>query len=190
VAKKWSEYDQGSFSSRIEQEVKLSTRMIMGLELDYSNSRNEMGWVAFDQVTNDIVFGKRDNTTITTTIQSEYIFTADSYLTFRLRHYWSRADYDGLFFRLLENGSLSPVTYSGNPDRNYNAFNIDMVYTWRFAPGSEMTLVWKNAIYSSDSLIAYDYMDNLRNMFEYPVLNSLSLKILYYLDYQSLKKRG
>jgi hypothetical protein len=190
LANIWSDYNQASFSTKIEQEVKLSTRMVMGLEVDYSKNRNDIGWVASDQSTDEIIFGKRDNTTFTTTIQSEYIFTADSYLTFRLRHYWSRADYDGSYFLLMENGRLSPLSYSGNPDRNYNAFNIDMVYTWRFAPGSEMTLVWKNAIYSSDSLISYDYLVNLRNMFESPVLNSLSLKILYYLDYQSLKKRG
>ena len=94
------------------------------------------------------------------------------------------------YFRLLENGELSPGSFTGNPNYNYNAFNIDMVYTWRFAPGSEMTIVWKNAIYAGESLIYYDYLDNLRNMFDSPVLNSLSLKILYYLDYQSLRKRG
>ena len=186
----WSDYDQGSFSSSIEQEVKLSTRMVIGLDLNYSINKNDIGYVAFNLATQDIIFGKRDNTTFTTTVQSEYIFTSDSYLTFRLRHYWSRADYDGNYFRLLEDGRLSAGSYSGNPNFNYNAFNIDMVYTWRFAPGSEMTLVWKNAIYDGGSTILYDYMDNLRNMFDSPALNSLSLKILYYLDYQSLRKRG
>ncbi|MBE0674050.1 MAG: hypothetical protein IH591_05265, partial [Bacteroidales bacterium] len=139
--------------------------------------------------TDDIVFGKRDNSTFTTTVQSDYIFTADSYLSFRLRHYWSRADYDGTFYYLGYDGGLMPGIYSENPDYNYNAFNIDMVYTWRFAPGSELTVVWKNSIYSGDSTILYDYFDNLKTMFDSPVMNSLSLKVLYYLDYQSLRKR-
>ena len=65
-----------------------------------------------------------------------------------------------------------------------------MVYTWRFAPGSELTLVWKNAIYTGGNVIFYDYMQNIRDLFKSDALNSLSLKILYYLDYQSLKKRG
>ena len=107
-----------------------------------------------------------------------------------MRHYWSRADYDGTYFNLLEDGGLAPGTYTGNPNFNYNAFNIDMVYTWRFAPGSELTLVWKNAIYAGGNVIFYDYMQNIRDMFQSAALNSLSLKILYYLDYQSLKKRG
>ena len=88
-----------------------------------------------------------------------------------------------------DDGGLTPGVYTGNPDYNYNAFNIDMVYTWRFAPGSELTLVWKNAIYAGDSTIIYDFRDNLRDMFDAPMINSLSFKLLYYLDYQNLKKR-
>jgi hypothetical protein len=189
VMNRWSEYDQTGYSLSIQQEVKLSTRMSVELEAELSDRRNDIGYVSYNSTTSDIIFGKRNNTTYTTTLQSQYIFTADSYLSLRLRHYWSRADYDGIYYFLNSNGSLAPGNFTGNPDYNYNAFNIDMVYTWRFAPGSELTLVWKNAIYDGDPIIAYNYMDNLRNMFDSPVLNSLSLKILYYLDYQSLRKR-
>jgi hypothetical protein len=189
VMTRWSEFDQSGYSLALQQEVKLSTRMSLELEAELSDRKNDIGYVSFNSGTTDIIFGKRNNTTYTTTLQSQYIFTADSYLSLRLRHYWSRADYDGNFYFLNTDGSLAPGTYAGNPDFNYNAFNIDMVYTWRFAPGSELTLVWKNAIYDGDTLIAYNYMDNLRNMFDSPILNSLSLKILYYLDYQSLRKR-
>lgn len=185
----WSDFNQREFSVSLEQEVRLSTRASAGIDFNYSGNSNDIGYTSYNNISGDIIFGKRDNTTFTTTLQSEYIFTADSYITFRLRHYWSRADYDGSFFTLLGDGRLSPTTYDGNPDLNYNAFNIDMGYTWRFAPGSELTLVWKNAIYSGTSAIFYDYIENVRNMFESPVLNSLSLKLLYYLDYQSLKKR-
>jgi hypothetical protein len=189
ILNRWSEYDQSGYTLSLQEEVKLSTRMSLELESQISKLKNDLGYVAYNSGTADIIFGKRDNTTLTSTLQSQYIFTADSYISLRLRHYWSRADYDGSFYYLNSDGSLALGSYSGNPDYNYNAFNIDMVYTWRFAPGSEMTLVWKNAIYDGDSTIAYKYMDNLRNMFESPMLNSFSLKILYYLDYQSLRKR-
>ncbi len=189
INKKWSEYDQRGFSLNFGQEVNISTRSTLGLGLDYSLKKNDIGYVDYREVTEEIVFGKRDNTTFTTTIQSDFIFTADSYLTFRLRHYWSRADYDGTYYNLTEDGRLIPGTYGGNPDYNYNAFNIDMVYTWRFAPGSELTLVWKNAIYSGDSTIIYDFMENMKYMLDSPMINSLSFKLLYYLDYQNLKKR-
>jgi hypothetical protein len=186
---RWSEYNQKAFTVSVQQELKLSTRMALELDLNYAKSVNDIGFISYNSSIDEIIFGKRDNTTFTTTLEPQFIFTADSYLSLRLRHYWSRADYDGGFYTLNVDGSLTPGSYSGNPDYNYNAFNIDMVYTWRFAPGSELTLVWKNAIYDGDAVIAYNYLDNLRNMFESPMLNSLSLKVLYYLDYQSLRKR-
>jgi len=190
VTKIWSEYDQKAFSVSIDQQVTLSTRLTLGFDVEYSSRLNSIGYVTYSSATDEIVFGKRDNNTFTSTIESGYIFTADSYLSFRLRHYWSRADYNGTYFNLLEDGGLAPLTYTGNPDYNYNAFNIDMVYTWRFAPGSELTVVWKNEIYSGGQVIFYDYIENIRDMFQSAALNSLSLKILYYLDYQSLRKRS
>ncbi|MGM0665804.1 MAG: DUF5916 domain-containing protein, partial [Bacteroidota bacterium] len=62
-------------------------------------------------------------------------------------------------------------------------------YTWRFAPGSEMSLVWKNSIYADSEEIYYDFEDNLKHMFGKGSTNSLSLKILYYLDWMYFQKR-
>jgi hypothetical protein len=187
--KRWSDYDQKAYTLSFKQEVKVSTRMAVELDLDYTGRFNDIGYVAYSTPDDEIVFGKRKNTTFTTTLESQYIFTADSYLSFRLRHYWSRADYDNNYYFLGSDGLLDPGTYDGNPDYNYNAFNIDMGYTWRFAPGSEMSLVWKNAVYSGSDIIMYDFVENLMDVFDSPALNSLSLKILYYLDYQSLRKK-
>ncbi len=187
--KRWSEYDQRSWSLAVQQRLDLSSRMEVGLDLALDENMNDIGFVGYIPEEDNIVFGKRLNRSFTTTINSEYIFTADSYITFRLRHYWSKADYDGDFYFLNDRGRLDPGEWVGIADYNYNAFNIDMVYTWRFAPGSEMTVVWKNAIYSGGPEIVRGYFDNLGSVLESPALNSLSLKILYYLDYQNVRKR-
>jgi hypothetical protein len=63
-----------------------------------------------------------------------------------------------------------------------------MKYLWRFAPGSELSLVWKNAIYTNDNNLVNSFVDNLENTFAASQINSISLKILYYLDYQYLMK--
>lgn len=33
---------------------------------------------------------------------------------------------------------------------DFNTFNIDLIYTWNFAPGSLMNFMRKNSIYNSD----------------------------------------
>lgn len=188
LIKVWSEYDQHGFDMSIQPRVRLSSRFSLEHEFEMEQMDNDIGFAA-KEADGDIIFGIRDNITFANTFTADYNFTANSYLSFRLRHYWSRADYTDNYYLLLANGNLENSDYSGIHDSNYNAFNIDMVYTWRFAPGSEMTLVWKNAIYSEGNLIYHSLSGNFRNMFDSPQMNSLSIKILYYFDYQYLKKR-
>jgi hypothetical protein len=52
--------------------------------------------------------------------------------------------------RLIDRIYSTPVN---NNDLNTNFLNIDVMYTWRFAPGSELSLVWKNAIWSEGDVI-------------------------------------
>lgn len=109
-------------------------------------------------------------------------------LSFRLRHYWSEAQYKG-YYRLEGNGYLSEYdTYVGNHNVNFNAFNIDMVFFWQFAPGSELNLVWKNSLLKRDVTVDTDYYDNFKTSLESPQNNMISLKVLYYLDYLKIRK--
>jgi len=140
------------------------------------------------------IFGRRDYLMYENTLTISYIFTNRMGLNFRLRHNWTRADYNN-FFLLGKDGYLYNTSYMGldslgDPihNVNFNAFNIDMVYTWVFAPGSELNLVWKQAILSSDTHITDNYFTNLENTLSMPQTNSFSFKILYYLDYLYLKK--
>jgi hypothetical protein len=111
------------------------------------------------------------------------------FLTFRLRHYWSKASYLD-FHELTENGLLGATAYDGldedgQPvhDVNFNAFTIDAVFTWRFAPGSDLFVVWKDGIFASDNDPARDYFVNLERTFRSQQANNLSVRVVWYLDY-------
>lgn len=186
--KSWSDYNQKSIGWALQPEYKVSRRFSFGYSLEYSKNLNDIGYRGDIPLSDDIVFGKRDVTTVTNTLSGAFIFTAKSYLTLRGRYYWSRAEYDGNYYILQNDGSLNDTSYPGEGNVNSNFMNIDMVYTWRFAPGSELSLVWKNAIASSGSVIINNPFDNLHDLLGMPQSNSISLKILYYLDYQNFKK--
>ena len=111
-------------------------------------------------------------------------------LTFRARHYASVVS-NKEFYSLNNNGFLSPKSgITQNLDRNVNYFNVDMVYTWQFAPGSFMNIVWKNATaYSSDDA-KVAYLENLQNTLQSDQNNNISLKVIYFLDYLTFKKRS
>lgn len=153
---------------------------------------NDVGFVT--TTPDSIIFGIRDNVTFEGLLSVNYTPNVKMSFSLRARHYWSYAEYSE-FFNLGDDGSLLPTTYNsfnekGNStdDVNFNAFNVDFVYTWFFAPGSELNIVWKNSIYQFGQLLPENYIDDLDAVFDSPVGNNFSIKLLYYLDYLYLKK--
>ena len=143
----------------------------------------------------DIIFGKRDQTTYTNVLSASYIFTNRMGLTLRMRHYWSKVDYNS--FHVLDNeGHLTASNYLGVDldgeslhNTNFNAFSVDMAYRWVFAPGSELSLVFKSNLTAFDNNVARSYTKNFKNTLESAQTKSVSLKLLYYIDYLSLKRK-
>ncbi len=133
----------------------------------------------------DIIIGRRDRITTEVSLNSGYTFNANMALSFRLRHYWSTAIYDR-FFLLEEDGSFGNTEYNDQHDVDYNAFNIDLIYRWRFAPGSDLIIVYKNSITSFSDQPQLSYTKNLKNLWDAPQDNQLSVKLVYFLDYASL----
>ena len=79
-------------------------------------------------------------------------------------------------------------SFSENKDQNYNAFTIDMIFRWNFAPGSELALAWKNAALADHDIVTNNYLTNLKDTW-LNQSNSVSLKVLYYIDYNNLKRK-
>lgn len=171
--------------------IYINARIGRHMQLSYSNSIenqiNDRGYVDKTDGEDSIYFAKRDVNTLENVINATYALNNRSEISFRMRHYWSGAE-NKEFFQLQENGTLlSDVNYTKNQDNNYNAFNIDLVFRWIFAPGSELSLAWKNAISTSGERVISDYWNNFSKTWKSDQINSLSLKILYYIDYNSLR---
>ena len=136
-----------------------------------------------------VIFARRNRNTIENILRFKYSFNARMYITLRVRHYWSEVS-NLAFFTLGKEGELiSNATFNRNLDQNYNAFNVDMVYSWRFAPGSEINIVWKNAIGTFNNTVVTNYFKNIDNTLSAPQNNSISFKMLYFLDYLQLRKK-
>jgi len=137
-----------------------------------------------------LLFSKRDRNTVESTIQVKYNFNKRSGINLRLRHYWSEVEHKTLF-QLNGRGRLEPTTLENIPvnNQNQNFFNIDMTYTLQFAPGSFINIVWKEESSTHNEQITDGYLTNFKKTIGSPQNNNLSMRIVYYLDYLSLKKR-
>jgi len=141
-------------------------------------------------VLKDIIFSRRNVLTVDNTVSLKYNFNNRSGITFRARHYWSQVKQKELY-DLQPDGKLIPTVH---PDVsiqhiNYNIFNIDATYTWQFAPGSFINIVWKNQANTNDADIRYGYWKNLSNTMDADQNNNLSFKIIYFIDYLKFKKK-
>jgi len=142
-----------------------------------------------DHNRDSVYFGGLNRHTLENTLTLSYSFNTKMKIDFRCRHYWSWADYNSYYF-LNPDGSLSLYPeYPENEDKNYNAFNIDMTYKWEFAPGSEISIAWKNSISEENDKMNLSYLKNFKETLAADQANSISIKILYYIDYNSIIKK-
>lgn len=181
----WENYAGASL--RLQPSFRVNDRLKFIYSLATSMTDNNLGWVEKDE-SGTIIYGNRDLRSYENTLSGRYMLQNNLSLGFWMRHYWYYGIYDK-YYSLQENGRLTDKgDYSKNNDFNFNTFNIDLVFNWEFAPGSQLSLAWKNSILHEDENIIYNYLDNLQQTIQADQLNQLSLRLLYYLDYQTLVK--
>ncbi len=181
-------YGGGSYTNfSIKPIYRVNDKLALNYQIRKEIDRNNIGFSTFDEDDNSI-FGGRDINNWTNILEAKYLFQNNMSLSFRARHYWSQGQYQQ-FYNLKEDGYLEKTTWNENQDFNFNAFNIDLVYFWQFAPGSSLNIVYKNAILNDSDQLEPVFFNNFRQTFEYDQLNSFSIKLLYFFDYLYLKDR-
>jgi hypothetical protein len=173
---------QYNFQQRFRFSNKLSVTHSLNLEPQVRN----VGFAGDGSST--FYFGRRDIATTSNTLSFKYSFNDKMNINTRIRHYWSQVRYNQLF-DLLDNGKLQPNNAEpSQANQNYNIFTVDAVFTWEFAPGSFINLVWKNSSEDFNRFVTESYFKNFSNTMDVGANNNLSFKIIYFLDYLQLKK--
>ena len=178
----------------INYELALRFRFNDRLSIEWSGSgSNDNGNVgyAFRRETNgDPIVGWRDVKQFTTLVSGLYNFTPRMFLTLRARHYWSSVRYEKYFNVDAKGYWIDRAFITGN-DNNYNAYNLDLFYTWDFMYGSRLIVGWKNWMpldRSINGLSFSKYGQNLIEVFRIPQGKELTARLIYFLDYQKLKR--
>ncbi|MFY0593925.1 DUF5916 domain-containing protein [Roseivirga sp.] len=194
-----SEWDFTENSFNLTGRIRIGERAEITQRIDILDRKNNRGYVTrfYDDEggLTDVIFGVRDRKRLTTTTDARYIFSNRMGVTFRLRHNWDRVEYSN-FLELTEGDELLDSNYTGRDettndplhDRNFNVFNIDMEYNWQFSPGSEIRAIWKRSIGTNDINTELDFFDNFNNTFNAPNFDTITIRLVYFLDYLNIKK--
>ncbi|HXH99231.1 MAG TPA: DUF5916 domain-containing protein [Sphingobacteriaceae bacterium] len=184
---KQSMFDARGLAWGTWQTYRINDKFSVRTEMSAQPRLNYAGWV--DNDGGNIIFSRYDRQTVEAVFSTKYTFTPVMGISLRARHYWSERE-NRQFYSLNPDGSLSDYPlYSKNKNQNYNVFNVDMIYTWQFAPGSELSVAYKDAGENSGNILQSSYVRNFSSTINSPQNNSLSVKILYYLDYLQFKKK-
>lgn len=174
------------FEATLTPTLRVKDKLVLSHNFFWSHDFKNFGFSAYEADGSPII-GARKLYNTSNTFSAKFTITPLMYMTFRARHYWSKAAFFE-HYNLNENGVLLPRKFIPGTNRNFNSWNIDFVYDWRFAPGSDLILTWKQVIYKSDNEERGNYMSNLSKTFDSPITNSVAIKLIYYLDYAQMKE--
>ena len=164
---------------------KFSLELSSNRELDKANNG-----FAYKDSNDESVVGRRRVLNVNTILNGQYNFKARMNLTFRARHYWSRVNYTNLY-HVDETGEWrnSEIAFNTDSDENFNTFNLDMFYTWDFKPGCRFIAAWKNALGPDVNIDLNRYTkltQNIGQVLTQPHSNEVSVKFVYFIDYNKL----
>lgn len=180
-------YNSFAVDLSFNQNMRFNNKFSLSHNISYEPRFNNMGYTYIDEST-DINFARRKVNTIEHTLAAKYNFNNKMGITLRARHYLSTVDNKEFYLLQPDGKLLAHEGYHPSANQNVNYFNIDMVYTWQFAPGSFLNIVWKEAAQNYSDIVEPQYFKNFSNTISDNNNNNFSIKVIYFLDYLNLKK--
>jgi len=171
--------------------IRFSSKFSIDNSVAVSNTKNQPGWAAnIGSMRDTIIFSRRNVNSVENVMNIKYNFTNRMGLTIRARHYWSKVN-PVQFYELDKFGKLQTPNnpFIQNVKQNYNYLSVDMVYNWQFAQGSFFSIVWKDIAESFNRQFESNYVKNLGRTIDGQQFNSLSVRVIYFLDYLTFKNK-
>ncbi|MCK5781357.1 MAG: carbohydrate binding family 9 domain-containing protein [Flavobacteriales bacterium] len=183
--RKFSDWDKDFFYFGIEPRYRVNDKFVLNFELSRYVVNNDVGFVGFDN--SDIIMGFRDQKILESSVGSSFTFNNKMSMNLNFRHYWADIAYSD-YKKLTDDGYLDDTGYNKEHDTTFNSWNVDLSYSWWFAPGSQISVLYRNSLLSEFETSGFDYLENLEKMFDNSPQNVLSIKLVYYLDYNNIRQ--
>lgn len=191
---KYNEKGRELYDVTITPRYRFSDRMLVIYSFNAFKYTNDNGYATsidtdINAATpNDVIFGYRNVVSYSNTLSARYSLNSDMNFTLLVRHYWSYSE-NKKYLLLQSNGRLvdylNPVP---NQDQDFSTWNLDLTYSWWFAPGSQISVLYRNSSNQYNDVIKKDFDNNIKRLLNDNYLNHVfSVSIKYYIDYNSLK---
>ncbi len=192
---KLNESGRNSYGLMVGPRYRFNDKFLLNFNFNFSRQNNNKGFV--DSIDDDansitpdaIIFANRNVITYSNTLSGKYAVNSTMTFNLSVRHYWSYAENKN-FLSLDNQGKLNDFTnYTTNKNSNFTSWNVDLSYSWWFAPGSQISVLYRNNAANFSRTINSDFGSNVTNLLNNEALNhTFSISMRYFIDYNQAKK--
>ena len=189
-----NEKDRINYGFTVSPRYRFNNHLLLVYKFIFYRQNNNTGYInTFDDDANaltadKIIFARRNRITYTNTIEGKYAVNNKMNFNLLVRHYWSYAKNHDIL-ELQDNGDLiDNSTYTNALDSSFKTWNFDLSYNWWFAPGSQITVLYRNSSFVSESNFNTSFDRNFSGLVNNDHLNHIfSISFRYFIDYNSLR---
>ncbi|MGZ9676732.1 DUF5916 domain-containing protein [Flavobacterium sp. GNP001] len=192
----FDEAGRKSYGFSVGPRYRFNDKLSLNYNFNFSRQNNNKGFI--DSVNEDqnaatpntIVFANRNVVTYANTLSGKYSLNSQMTFNIALRHYWSYAENKNAL-TLGNDGRLNPNnTYNANKNSSFYSWNADLSYNWWFAPGSQVSVLYRNNAGKFDRSINKEFTNNVTALLNNDALNHVfSISVRYFIDANQVAKR-
>ena len=192
----FDESGRNSYGFSIGPRYRFNDKLSLNYNFNFFRQNNNKGYI--DSINDDlnsatrntIVFANRNVITYSNTLSGKYSLNSQMTFNISLRHYWSYAENKNTL-SLEQNGRLADFTgYTTNKNSSFYSWNADLSYSWWFAPGSQVSVLYRNNAGAFERDINKEFRDNVTNLLNNDALSHVfSISVRYFIDYNQVKNK-
>ncbi len=178
---------RNSYGCSLGPRYRFNDHFSLNYNFNFFRQNNNKGCVDSENP-DEIVIANRNVITYSNALSAKYSVNSTMSFNLSIRHYWSFAENKN-FFKLENDGSLSSISdYTTNRNSNFSAWNLDLAYLWWFAPGSQVSILYRNNAANFEREINKDFGQNVTGILNNQALShAFSISVKYFIDYNRVK---
>ncbi|SHG75176.1 Carbohydrate family 9 binding domain-like [Flavobacterium micromati] len=190
----FDEIGRNTYNISIGPRYRFSDKLALNYNFNFNRQNNNKGFIDSladnlnASVPNTILFANRNVLTYSNTLSGKYALNSQMTFNIALRQYWSYAENKNIL-SLEQNGRLADFAgYTSNKNSSFYSWNADLSYTWWFAPGSQVSVLYRNNANDFERIINKDFVSNVTNILNNEALiHTFSISVRYFIDYNQIK---
>jgi hypothetical protein len=185
-----------AFGADIGPRYRFNDKLLLTYTFSFLRRNNNKGYIdSYDDDDNKntpetIVFANRNVITYANTLGGKYALNSAMTLNLAVRQYWSSAENKNIL-ELESDGTLAPYPqYTENKNSSFYSWNTDLSYSWWFAPGSQLSVLYRNNASNFERIIDKNFKNNVTDLLNNDALKHIfSVSVKYFIDYNAVKNK-